>query len=108
MPKKSLNNPNKPAVKTRKVVDKLGQSVTLQTKREGGKNVTYFDLNGKPALDKSGKEKGAVWTLKDKNERETKKTVRNLKTPIGTYTNDLPKTDKKRVSKFQAKQAKKK
>lgn len=108
MPKKSLNNPNKPAVKTRKVVDKLGQSVTLQTKSEGGKKETVFTLSGKPALDKSGNRKGATYSLRDKNERETKKTVRNLRTPIGSDKNDLPKYDKKRVSKFQAKQAKKK
>lgn len=55
MPKKELNNPNKPAVKTRKVVTKRGDSVTVQTTGKQGDKQTTFGYDGKPALDKSGK-----------------------------------------------------
>lgn len=55
MPKKELNNPNKPAVKTLKLKTKQGDSVAVQFKREpGGKKTTYFDYTDTPQLTKTG------------------------------------------------------
>ena len=83
MAKKSLNNPNKPAVKTRSVITKQGTKVAVQSSKKMG---TVFTESGKPALDKKGNQSESTYTIKDfaKNRpatvAETKKALRTGRT----------------------------
>jgi hypothetical protein len=86
MAKKELNNPKKPAVKTRSTVNKLGGKVVVQSSKKSG---TVFTADGKPGLDKKGDQTTSVYSLRNSlpggylgmgnkklNMTETKKAIR--------------------------------
>jgi hypothetical protein len=90
MAKKSLNNPNKPAVKTRSTISPGGKSVKVAQVR-GDKTAMYAGNAKKPIANAKGNTVEAYSV--GKNLRDTKKVIR--KGDFGGGNTDLSKTTKK-------------
>lgn len=99
MAKKNMNNPKKPAVKTRSVITKQGTKVAVQSSKKTG---TVFTESGKPGLDKKGNRVESVYSLKDfaKNRPATTQEVKKaLRTGRTVYAGTASTTVKKRRGK---------